>query len=163
MTSHGGEVCGAWRRDANACDAPAGLGTSHPGYGRCREHFGETPKGRGRAAELEAVAKAEHVAKLMGFPIALDAPPELLGLVRVYTELLSAVRIYSGALAYCERRLAETRYDADWVHARAALVEKWLKSCRKAERAGVDMRDGREITPEVLERHLEAIEEESSP
>jgi hypothetical protein len=72
-----GAVCGAWRPDANACDAPAGFGTSHPSYGRCQLHLGDTPKGRARAAELEAIAKAEQVAELMGFPIAADAPEGL--------------------------------------------------------------------------------------
>src|SRR3954469_6089337 len=83
-------VCGAWRRDADACDAPAGFRTSHPGYGRCWEHWGDTPRNCARAAQLEAIAKAEHVASAMGFPIVLDAPDtpmELVGLARVYTEL----------------------------------------------------------------------------
>jgi hypothetical protein len=94
----------------------------------------------------------------MGFPVVLDAPTELRGLVRVYTELVTNARIYSGALAYCELRLA-ARHDADWAHVRAALSDKYSKARRKADRAGVDPRDGREITPEVLTRHLGSMEE----
>ncbi|HZR53637.1 MAG TPA: hypothetical protein VFB06_29535 [Streptosporangiaceae bacterium] len=62
MTRRGGPKCGAklHGRDGT-CSLPAGWGTSHPGYGRCRKHLGGTPN-LIRAAEAERVdleARAE--------------------------------------------------------------------------------------------------------
>lgn len=150
-------ACGAWRRDEDPCDAPAGFRTSHPGFGKCWEHYGDTPKGCAHAAQLEAIVKAEHVASLMGFPVVLetpDMPKELRGLARVYTALVTDVRIFEGAMAYCQARLFAGGGESHWIQARAALSEKWLKARRRADRAGVDIRDGREITTEALELHL---------
>jgi hypothetical protein len=59
--------------------------------------------------------------------------------MRVYAELLGAVRIHTGATAHCELRLT-ARYDAAWVQARAALAEKCSKARRNADRAGLDLR-----------------------
>lgn len=166
MTPAAQFVCGAWRRDEDPCDAPAGLGTSHPGYGRCQQHYGDTPRHRIRAAELEAIAKAEHVATVLGLPVALDVPEELLGMVRIYTELLGAVRVYTGALAYCELRLgqifaagfamdpAREQAFSDWLGAKYSLTVKWSRCRRKADRAGVGVLAGREITIEALRCHL---------
>ena len=70
------------------------------------------------------------MASVMGFPVALhtpDTPKELRGLARVYTKLVTDVRIYAGALAYCELRLRRGGYEKQWIDARAALSDKWLK------------------------------------
>src|SRR5512144_636258 len=35
--------CGAKRRDGAPCQMPAGQGTDHPGFGRCKHHGGAVP------------------------------------------------------------------------------------------------------------------------
>jgi hypothetical protein len=86
---------------------------------------------------------------------------ELRGLTRVYTELVTEVRIYTGAMEYCERRLRRGGYEAHWIDARAALSKKLLTARRKADRAGVDPRDGRDITREALKLHLSEPERDT--
>lgn len=43
-----GRICGG-RTPAGPCQRPRGDGTSHPGWGRCVAHAGQTPHGRARA------------------------------------------------------------------------------------------------------------------
>jgi hypothetical protein len=124
VTPHRAAVCGGWRRAANACDAPAGWGTSHPGYGRCRLHFGNTPRGCVQAACAEAMAISEMAARLMEFPGRGD--------------LVSDVRILQD----------------DWARARYALVNQLAKLRKKASRRGVYVTWPSEITPETLRPHL---------
>lgn len=42
-------LCGAKNRAGKACGHPAGYGTDHPGFGRCKHHTGSTTNGRIRA------------------------------------------------------------------------------------------------------------------
>jgi hypothetical protein len=81
-------VCGARRRDADPCDAPAGDGTSHPGYGRCDAHFRQYAEGLRACGVAEAIAISELVAGLMGVPIRGD--------------FVSDLRVLDGAVEYCQ-------------------------------------------------------------
>lgn len=44
--------CGATNRQGKECGHPAGWGTDHPGFGRCKNHGGSSPNGRKHAATL---------------------------------------------------------------------------------------------------------------
>lgn len=49
-----GSPCGAAKRQgAGTCARPAGWGTDHPGFGRCKLHGGTTPSGVKAAAAAE--------------------------------------------------------------------------------------------------------------
>src|SRR4051812_30030420 len=50
-------LCGARNRQGTDCKRPAGWGTDHPGWGRCKLHGGSTRQGRLVAARLEALAE----------------------------------------------------------------------------------------------------------
>lgn len=71
--------CGAKRRQGGApCGKPAGWGTDHVGFGRCKMHGGSTPN------HLKSVANARAEAALvaLGRPnVGADAQAELLGMV----------------------------------------------------------------------------------
>lgn len=60
MAERGGPKCGAklLKRDGT-CTLPAGWGTDHQGFGKCRKHLGTTPN-VAKAAERE---RAEHEAR----------------------------------------------------------------------------------------------------
>jgi hypothetical protein len=65
-----GLKCGAQKRQGpGSCAKPAGWGTNHPGWGRCKLHGGSSPTGI-RAAET---ARAKHAVVTFGLPIQVDA------------------------------------------------------------------------------------------
>lgn len=80
-------------RRGELCDRPAGLGTSHPGVGRCRGHGGETSEGRREGAWVVAHAFARE----------LQCTP--------WEALLRAVRIAAGRVAFIEAKLASATED----------------------------------------------------
>lgn len=41
--AYGGRKCDAKRSKGGLCGNPAGYGTDHPGFGRCKRHMGSTP------------------------------------------------------------------------------------------------------------------------
>lgn len=49
-----GDLCGGKKRQGTGtCEQPAGWGTDHAGFGRCKLHGGSTPTGRAEAATAE--------------------------------------------------------------------------------------------------------------
>lgn len=49
-----GDLCGGKKRQgAGTCTQPAGWGTDHPGFGRCKLHGGSTATGKAAAAKAE--------------------------------------------------------------------------------------------------------------
>lgn len=50
-------ACGARDRSGGPCQRPAGWGTDHAGYGRCKLHGGKTPNHQ-RAARRQQAAEA---------------------------------------------------------------------------------------------------------
>jgi hypothetical protein len=57
VTALASTTCGALTRSGRACQLPAGHGTDHVGFGKCRRHAGNTPGGRVYAAKLAALAE----------------------------------------------------------------------------------------------------------
>jgi hypothetical protein len=47
-------LCGAKKKNGKPCRALAGMGTSHPGLGTCRHHFGNAPNHIKHAIKEEA-------------------------------------------------------------------------------------------------------------
>ena len=68
------QLCGAKTRSGGSCRRPAGWGTDHPGYGRCKLHGGATPSGR-KAAQRE---QARQAVELYGLPVETDPHQALL-------------------------------------------------------------------------------------
>lgn len=67
--------CGARKRGSEGvCAYPAGWGTDHVGYGRCKLHGGNTPTHQ-RAAQK---AKIEHAVATLGLPREIDPRDALL-------------------------------------------------------------------------------------
>lgn len=50
-------MCGAKKKNGDTCRAYAGQGTSHPGTGACRHHFGNAPNHDKRAAKMEVTRR----------------------------------------------------------------------------------------------------------
>lgn len=87
MSKRGGPKCGAklHKRDGT-CDLPAGWGTDHKGFGRCRKHFGNFSNVV-KAAETE---RLEY--ELREALVRLDVPPvedPLTGLQKLGGEMLA--------------------------------------------------------------------------
>lgn len=82
VVSAGRAVCGAKKRQTDGmCTQPAGWGTDHPGFGRCKLHGGKTPTQNKRAA-IDAVKASQSHAGHFGQQIAIDPHDALLALVR---------------------------------------------------------------------------------
>lgn len=130
MTEH--KTCGAATRSGGTCKLPAGSGTSHPGWGRCRFHAGSTPTGIAAAVKEQAKAEAAR----LGMEIALD-PADALGL---------AVRLAAGEVEWLRWRIVERERDepdADLGPLASALAsanERLARVAKLAADAGVDER-----------------------
>lgn len=61
-------TCGARTRKGTPCGRPAGEGTEHKGFGRCRFHGGATPNGKAHGRRLAA----EHAVVTYGLPREVD-------------------------------------------------------------------------------------------
>lgn len=100
LTPWGGIACGAQKRQGpGQCTRPAGEGTSHLGYGRCKLHGGSTRNHRMSTAMQEALDQATRV---MGAPLDIDP----------MDALLWCVRITAGEVAYSTWRI-ETGVDEE--------------------------------------------------
>src|SRR4051812_31727674 len=94
-----GLKCGAQKRQGTgSCGRPAGWGTSHPGWGRCKLHGGSSPTGI-RAAET---ARAKHAVVTFGLPIQVDA----------LTALREEVWRTAGHVAYLEAEIRQLKPEA---------------------------------------------------
>ena len=78
--------CDAKKRQGEGhCERPAGWGTSHPGYGRCKLHGGSTQTGTVAAQKAEAAAEA----KKLGLTVATTPTAALSdALNRAYADVL---------------------------------------------------------------------------
>lgn len=90
-------VCGATTRAGHPCQRPAGWGTDHVGFKRCKLHGGTAPSGR--AAGAAAMARA-HVAA-MGGPIHLE----------VHEAFELAIAMTAGEVQFYDRQIALLRDD----------------------------------------------------
>lgn len=77
-----GRPCGASTRNNNDknhgyCQLPAGLGTDHPGQGRCKFHGGATPRNSGRYSRLSQKKIKQLIEEHELDPRPLDLIPDL--------------------------------------------------------------------------------------
>lgn len=72
-------ICGSEKKGGTgACENLAGYRTSHPGFGRCWRHYGNTPAQNKRAAKEATIVLAHG----MGEPIDVDPAEAILSMVR---------------------------------------------------------------------------------
>lgn len=88
-----GGLCGAKTRSGGSCKRPAGWGTNHAGYARCKMHAGSTPSGQ--IAGLTELARRR--AAVMGRPIDIDP----------HEAILECIRIAAGEVKYASDQIAE--------------------------------------------------------
>lgn len=129
MTKRNGPKCGAklHGRDGT-CSLPAGWGTPHKGYGRCRKHFGNAPT-VARTAEAERVereARAE-LARLDVTPVD-NAIEEL-------QALAGGGLAWERAIGDMVNELTSIRYESEHggeqLPAEVALLERALDRCER--------------------------------
>jgi len=58
--------CGAKRSNGESCRNPAGYGTTHPGYGRCKRHYGNTPAHQRAGAREQIRDEARKLCEARG-------------------------------------------------------------------------------------------------
>lgn len=162
-----GRICGAKTKRGGVCQLPAGAGTDHVGWGKCKFHMGCTPA-VSKAAAREA---AEYAALRLGDEIEFLEPGEA---------LLQEVRRSAGFVRWIQNRIAfwdqadqpeEERLrlllemtEAGW--SRSALVDVYqrerkhlARTCKMALDAGVAERAVRlaEDQGRLLANALQAI------
>lgn len=129
MTNRGGPKCGGklHGRDGT-CELPAGWGTEHKGYGRCRKHLGNSPN-VARAAErerLEHEVRAE-LARLAVQPV--DNP--LLELQKLAGQVLA----WKDALGHMVNELTSIRYQdehgGEQLRSEVTLFERAMDRCER--------------------------------
>lgn len=91
------------------CEAPAGDGTTHPGYGYCKWHGGNTESGRKAAARLAGAAYVEQfkadVLLFGGDKNLVDITPE--------QAILEEVRRAVAMVRFLEQAIAKWQFDAN--------------------------------------------------
>lgn len=152
--------CGAVKGDKQLCQNPAGYGTTHPGYGKCKWHYGNTPAGRTSGARIMIRHEAYKICKANG------VDPDTVDPYQVFREELA--RSY----AVVEYLMAQTDTEAimwpDWqsvllaerkhlmevakAMVTAGIAEKEVKIMQaQAQILGQGLRqilDGLDLTPE---------------
>ena len=96
MTSPEGPKCGGKRHGRDdTCQLPAGWGTDHVGYGKCRKHLGNAPTVAAAAERDRAEDEARKILagitdfEPVGDPV--EALRELAGRASKWTEVLGAI------------------------------------------------------------------------
>jgi hypothetical protein len=129
MTKRDGPKCGAKLHGREgACSLPAGWGTNHKGYGRCRKHLGNSPN-VARAAERERVEQ-EVRAELARLDVApVDNPLEelqrLAGRVLAWEEVIGEKVNELTAIRYTDE------HGAEQLRAEVALLERAMDRCER--------------------------------
>jgi hypothetical protein len=121
--------CGARTHQSKApCKRGAGWGTSHPGYGRCKNHGGSLPNGIKAAA---AEAAREFAVGMLGAEVDLSPTDAM----------LLAVKLASGQVAYYRLSLAaEADAPGALIDAYERAVERQARISKMALDAGVNER-----------------------
>lgn len=97
---NGRKACGVKKKGKDEiCMNPAGRGTDHLGYGKCKKHGGTSLVNRLQAAKQEALEISANM--VMGLP--LDITP--------MDALLWCVKIAAGEVAYCCWRIEQLTHD----------------------------------------------------
>lgn len=150
MAKHKGPYCGGklHGRDGT-CTQPAGWGTQHQGFGRCKLHGGNAPSGRIAGAEQQARAEMAR----------LDVPPVENALTEL-AKIAGQVVAWKDALAGKVNALTSLRYDSEFggeqLRSEVILWERALDRCEKfltaMARLDIDERLAR-----VTERQAEQV------
>jgi hypothetical protein len=129
MTKRNGPKCGAKLHGREgACSLPAGWGTNHKGYGKCRKHLGNSPN-VARAAETERVEREARteLARLNVTPV--DNPLEEL------QKLAGRVLAWEKAIGEMVNRLTDIRYESEHggeqLRSEVALLERAMDRCER--------------------------------
>lgn len=136
------KLCGAQTRAGAACKRPAGWGTDHVGFKRCKLHGGRSPTGNGAGHRAMALAFARGA---LGAEVDIDP---LQG-------MLLSVRLAGGVVMYHRLRLQGLADDADPAAINAELDRALVnlnRFCKNALDAGVDAK-----RVAIEERMAEAI------
>jgi hypothetical protein len=154
--------CGARKKQSEGtCTRPAGWGTDHPGFGRCKLHGGCAPGPRLDALNQQAAAELAR----------LDVPPvtdPLTELARVAAQAVA----WKNAMGEKVNELTSLRYEAaagtgEQLRAEIALWERALDRCvaTLTAMAKLNIEDRlagvRKQTADMLERALDAALEAS--
>lgn len=159
VVTAGRAVCGAKKRQGEGfCTQPAGWGTDHTGFGRCKLHGGRTPTQSKRAAVL-AVQAAHSAAGHFGQQLTIDPHEALLTLVReaygnvtflrsLVQELESGARLVAGDFG-ADDLAADTKTGDD---ARVAELDDLVDAApsRRASIAGRVDWESLKAAPHVL-------------
>lgn len=110
-----GRTCGAKKRGGGVCAQPAGYGTEHLGFGKCKHHGGGSPTHLANAAKKQAV--------LMGAPVEINP----------LDALIWCIKLTAGEVEFCTQQL-EILGKEEWLE--HTLVGKqihvWAKERQKA-------------------------------
>ncbi len=134
MASRAGPKCGGklHGRDGT-CTLPAGWGTEHKGWGRCRKHLGTTPT-VAKAAETERV---EHEVRAMLVQFGIQPVDDPL---REIEMLAGEMKVFKEAAGQKVNALAELRYkDAKGAEQIRAEVIIYERAVDRYQRILVDM------------------------
>lgn len=137
------QLCGA-RTEKGFCESPSGMRTSHPGWGKCVAHGGNTTAGKKFAARQLGAAlmhsyKAEHL-RFGGDrydPEIASLTPELV--------LLEEVRRSAAMVRFLEDRIAMWGLDS----VQSATLERFMEA-----------RPGKDGTPADVKQFLEELDSE---
>ena len=128
---------GAWR----TCRQPAGYGTTHPGYGPCKFHYGSTPSVVRSATRLMIRGEARKLCETRG------VDPDSVTPERVMMEEL--------ARSYAVVNFLESQTDVD-----AAMWPDW-QAVMLAERKHMVAVAKMMIDAGIAERHVKIIEDQA--
>lgn len=142
-------ICGANKPNGEVCKAAKGMGTSHPGSGRCKFHGGSSQNGNLFAARQQVMAMASEA----------DAEPSEV--------LLKAIRCDWGAVLYvqdrlsnCNERIVDAEAEADYealesAHKAMAMWQQtygdWVDRAAKHSKLALDAG--------IQERQIKMMEE----
>jgi hypothetical protein len=102
-------LCGAKKKNGETCRAYAGQGTSHPGIGQCKFHFGNARNNRVAAVKQEAQRRAVE----FGQPIEISPAEALLSTVYLSAGHLAFVRDELGAIGNGRKLTDEQKFEKD--------------------------------------------------
>lgn len=90
------DICGAKKAHGGVCGLAAGHGTDHPGFGKCKWHFGNTAHGKKAAAKQAGM-------KLMRYVDPFEVDPT--------TALLEELYRTAGHVRYLDRQIEQWEFD----------------------------------------------------
>lgn len=124
MAKHDKRFCGGKKKQSEGlCTRPAGWGTDHPGFGKCKLHGGCAPSSRAAAVE----AQARQALAQLDVPPVKDPLSEL-------AKIAGQVVAWKDMLAGQVNELTSLRYSTEGgeqLRAEVALWERAMDRCEK--------------------------------